>query len=90
LNQAYQALAAARSEVAALKEKVLPGAQRVFETVSEHYREARYSYLEVLDAQRTLFAARTQLLRSLTDYHQAVLAIERLIGEPLPAAAGQP
>ncbi|ODU25153.1 MAG: hypothetical protein ABS95_01005 [Verrucomicrobia bacterium SCN 57-15] len=90
LNQAYQALAAAQSEISALKQKVLPGAQSVFETVSEHYREARYSYLEVLDAQRTLFSARSQLLRSLTDYHRAVLAIERLIGEPLPAAADKP
>lgn len=90
LNQAYQGLSAAQAEVTALKQKVLPGAQRVFETVSENYREARYSYLEVLDAQRTLFAARSQLLRSLTDYHRAVLAIERLIGEPLPAATEKP
>lgn len=90
LNQAYQALAAAQAEITALKERVLPGAQSVFETVSEHYREARYSFLEVLDAQRTLFAARSQLLRSLTEYHRAVLAIERLIGEPLPAKPEKP
>jgi len=90
LNQAYQALAAAEAEITALKQKVLPGARSVFETVSEHYREARYSYLEVLDAQRTLFGARSQLLRSLTDYHRAVVAIERLIGEPLPTATEKP
>jgi cobalt-zinc-cadmium efflux system outer membrane protein len=90
LQQAYQALAAAEAEINALRQKVLPGAERVFEAVSEHYREARYSYLEVLDAQRTLFAARSQLLRSLTDYHRAVLAIERLIGEPLPTATARP
>ncbi len=90
LSQAYQALAAAQAEITALKEKVLPGAQRVFESVSERYREGRYSYLDVLDAQRTLFAARSQLLRSLTDYHRAVLAIERLIGEPHSAAPGKP
>lgn len=90
LNQAYQALAAAHAEVTALRERVLPGAQSVFETATERYREARYSYLEVLDAQRTLFAARSQLLRGLTDYHRAVLAIERLVGESLPAPAEQP
>ncbi|MBI5506187.1 MAG: TolC family protein [Deltaproteobacteria bacterium] len=90
LQQSYQALAAAQAEISALKQTVLPGAQRVFATVSEHYREARYSFLEVLDAQRTLFAARSQLLRSLVDYHRAVLAIERLIGEPLVVATERP
>jgi cobalt-zinc-cadmium efflux system outer membrane protein len=90
LNQAYQALAGAEAEISALKQRVLPGAQGVFEAVSEHYREARYSYLEVLDAQRTLFAARSQLLHSFTNYHRAVLAIERLIGAPLPAPTDKP
>lgn len=87
LNQSYHELLAARSEVGSLKEKVLPGAQSVFETVSDHYRQGRYSYLEVLDAQRTLFSARKQLLSSLTDYHKSMIRIEQLLGVPVNVTA---
>lgn len=90
LNQSWQHLAAAAAEVSALKEKVLPGAQQAFDTVSQYYSEGRVSYLDVLDAQRTLFAARAQYFRALSDYHQAVIAIERLIGEPLVSPNRQP
>jgi len=90
LGQAWQRLAAAAAEVAALKEKVLPGAQQAFDTVSLYYTEGRLGYLDVLDAQRTLFASRSQYYRALSDYHQAVIAIERLIGEPLVSPNSAP
>ncbi|MBP9901177.1 MAG: TolC family protein [Verrucomicrobiota bacterium] len=90
LGQAWQRLAAAAAEVTALKGQVLPGAQQSFDTVSQYYTEGRLGYLEVLDAQRTLFASRSQYFRALSDYHQAVIAIERLIGEPLVSPADQP
>ena len=90
LGQTWQRLAAAAAEVTALKEKVLPGAQQAFDTVSQYYTEGRLGYLDVLDAQRTLFASRTQYFRALSDYHQAVIAIERLIGEPLASPTDLP
>lgn len=83
LGQAWQRLSAAQAKVTALKEKVLPSAQLTFETTSQYYSEGRLSYLEVLDAQRTLFTARAQYFRTLNDYHQGVLAVEQLIGEAL-------
>ena len=90
LGQTWQRLAAAHAELTALKEKVLPGAQTAFETVSRYYGEGRLSYLEVLDAQRTFFTARAQYLRALSDYHQAEQASERLIGAPLTSTTNQP
>jgi cobalt-zinc-cadmium efflux system outer membrane protein len=42
--------------------------------------------LDVLDAQRTVIAAGSQHLRALSDYHQAVVNVERLIGAPLPGS----
>lgn len=90
LGQSWRRLAAAQAEVAALKEKVLPGAQQAFDTMSQYYNDGRIGYLEVLDAQRTFFAARAQYYRALSDYHQAVIAVERLIGEPLPSNTGLP
>jgi len=39
----------------------------------------------VLDAQRTLVAARQQHVSALAEYHRSVALVERLTGEPLVA-----
>ncbi len=85
LSSAYQTLAGAHGEVIALKAQVLPGAQSAFEAASKGYRLGKFSLLDVLDAQRTLFGAKAQYLRALTDYHQSVAQVEGLLGEPLEA-----
>lgn len=90
LRQAWQQLSAAAAEVSAIRESVLPGAQQTLDTLNQYYSEGRLSYLEVLEAQRTLFSARTRYLAALSGYHEAVLAIERLTGEPLTALSNQP
>ncbi|HLG22373.1 MAG TPA: TolC family protein [Candidatus Manganitrophaceae bacterium] len=83
LAEAYKSLSSAHAEVTALREKILPRAQSAFDAVNEGYRLGKFGLLDVLDAQRTFFSSRAQHLRALTDYHQAVAEIERLIGERL-------
>jgi cobalt-zinc-cadmium efflux system outer membrane protein len=91
LADAYEAAATARAQVTTLRADVLPGAREAFDTLNEGYREGRFSYLDVLDAQRTLIAARAQHVRALGDYHRAVAAVERLLGEsPARALSGGP
>ena len=65
---------------------MLPGAQQTFDAISEGYRLGRFSLLEVLDAQRTQTSAGSQHLRAWSDYHNAVVQVERLIGAPLPVS----
>ncbi len=89
LSSAYQTLGGAFSEIAALKAQVLPGAQSAFEAASKGYRLGKFGLLDVLDAQRTLFGAKAQYLRALTDYHQSVAQVEGLIGERLEAVQTQ-
>ncbi len=89
LSSAYQTLAGAFSEIAALKAQVLPGAQSAFEAASKGYRLGKFGLLDVLDAQRTLFGAKAQYLRALTDYHQSVAQVEGLIGERIEAVQTQ-
>jgi outer membrane protein, heavy metal efflux system len=89
LHTAYQRLAGAHAEIAALKAQVLPGAQSAFEAATRGYRLGKFGLLDVLDAQRTLFEAKAQYLRALTDYHQSVAQVERLIGERLEAVQTQ-
>lgn len=86
LGEAHKALSLAHSEATALRETVLPGAQSAFEAVSEGYAVGRFGLLDVLDSQRTLFEARTHYLRAATDYHRAVVDVERLLGERLDSA----
>ncbi|MGH8564038.1 MAG: TolC family protein [Gammaproteobacteria bacterium] len=81
LNAAYQRLAAAHTEVETLKQEILPGAQSAFEAANEGYRLGKFGFLDVLDAQRTLFGAKGQYLRALSEYHKAVADMVRLIGE---------
>lgn len=83
LNTAYQRLDAAHAEVATLRQEILPGAQSAYGAVREGYRLGKFGFLDVLDAQRTLFGAKNQYLLALTDYHKAVVEVERLIGGAL-------
>ena len=88
LVEAYQVLSTTQSEVTTLFERVVPGATRVFEAVDEGYRIGKFGFLDVLDAQRTLAAARTQALDARIAHHNAVADVEQLIGTRLEA--GQP
>jgi cobalt-zinc-cadmium efflux system outer membrane protein len=83
LSDAYQALAAGHTEATTLKSAVLPGAQSAFEATSEGFRQGKFGYLEVLDAQRTLFEARGRYVEALGAYHKARADTERLIGGEL-------
>lgn len=83
LAETYQALSTAFSEATALKNEVLPGAQSAFDSVSEGFRQGKFNYLDVLDAQRTLFEVRDQYIETLIAYHKAVAESEQLIGERL-------
>lgn len=87
LAEAYRALASAHDEVNTLRTTVLPGSRQTFEAVSEGYRLGKFSYLDVLDAQRTMIAAGVQYLRALSDYQKAVADVERLTGAPLGGIA---
>ncbi len=85
LAEAYQSLASASSNSTGLKNDVLPGAQKAFDAASEGYRLGKFSYLDVLDAQRTLFQAKGQYIEALSAYHKAIADVERLIGQRIDA-----
>lgn len=83
LAQAHQRLAAIEKEITALRSILLPGAQSAFDAANKGYQLGKFGFLDVLDAQRTLFQMRTQHLRALGDYQRGVSEIERLVGGPL-------
>lgn len=83
LADAYEALSSALIEVTALKNEVLPGAQSAFDAARQGYRQGKFDYLMVLDAQRTFFYSRARYIESLAAYHGARAEVERLIGRSI-------
>jgi cobalt-zinc-cadmium efflux system outer membrane protein len=88
LARTYQRLAAIEGEIAILRNTLLPGAQSAYEAATRGYQLGKFGFLDVLDAQRTLFQTRSQHLRALGDYSRGTAEIERLIGGPLDAQPG--
>lgn len=83
LAQAYEALSAAQNEIGILRIEVLPAARSAFEVTNRGYELGKFGFLEVLDAQRTLFQNEVLYVRALANYQRLVNEIERLIAAPL-------
>lgn len=78
LFENWQNWKTAYSEASHLKTKLLPAADKSFHLAQSAYERGRFTYLEVLDAQRTLINARDQYLNTLRRYHGARINVKRL------------
>lgn len=87
LTQAYEALSAAQRETGILRDEIIPAAKSAFEVTNKGYELGRFGFLEVLDAQRTLFQNQILYLRALANYQRLVNEIERLIAAPIDGAS---
>ncbi len=85
----YQELSVAHGEVTALRDQIIPRAERVFRETRRGYATGLFRYVEVLDAERTLFDARRELLGALVAFHLAATDLERLTGTPLAELSGR-
>ena len=85
LAAAYQSLSNAHNEALELDANVLQNAGRLFDASKEGYNQGKLDYLELLDAQRTLFDVKEQYIEALISYHLAKADVERLIGRELSA-----
>ena len=83
LAEQWQELQAAREEAQSIGDAVLPGARKAFAAAEEGYRSGKLAYLDVLDAQQTLFEAEMQWVEALSALHQTTAKVERLIGGSL-------
>jgi cobalt-zinc-cadmium efflux system outer membrane protein len=83
LAATYQALDAAFRRAETLERTTIPEAERLYRGAEDAYTKGLYRYLEVLDAQRTLFELRGERLQALAVYHTAAADLERLIGGSL-------
>lgn len=78
--QASLRLDASEAQLNIIRSDILPAAQSAYDAAVKGFELGKFSFLDVLDAQRTLFQARTQYVRSLAELHRAGADIERLLG----------
>jgi len=62
------------------KQDILQGAQSAYDAARKGFEFGKFSFLEVLDAQRTLFQAKMQFIQTLTMAHLAEADIQRILG----------
>ena len=87
LFEIHQELLHSRTAVETLRRRVIPEAGRVLRDLEKGYALGRYSFLELLSAQRTLLDARLEAVSTATDYHRYQVEIDRLTGAELMTGA---
>lgn len=81
LQQQREQLQSSRAQAEQLAQQVLPAAESAYEVAAKGFALGKFSYLEVLDAQRTLAEARSLYLEQLVATHQAAADITRQLGD---------
>ncbi len=84
VQQALEHVRARRDEAVLLRRDVLPGARSAYDAATIGFENGKFSFLEVLDAQRTLFAVKSQYLTALANFHRAQAELESLLGNGAP------
>lgn len=83
LLEAYGRLAAAAEKLKGLEKEILPAAREVYQASIEGYSAGKFDLLSVLDAQRTLFSTRLEIVNARAEFQKAKVQIEALIGRGL-------
>lgn len=83
LSIVYDELTAAGAEARALRDRILPEAEKAFAKAQDAYRRGLLRFTDVLDTERTLFELRGRYFAALARYHKSVASAEALTGEPL-------
>ena len=82
---ARQRLVGARREAEIVRNETLPGATSALDATTRGFELGKFGFLDVLDAQRTLFGARGQLVRAVAGAYRAAAELERVLGPAVPA-----
>nr|BFD44368.1 TolC family protein [Pseudomonas sp. FFPRI_1] len=80
-RQALEQWNTARGEVLSFNQTILPGAQTAVDSATRGFEMGKFSFIDVLDAQRTLINARSQYLAAVAQTTDAWVRIERIYGD---------
>ena len=80
LRRAAAKLKAARTSAQTFTLEILRGAENAYRSTTRGFEAGKFSFLDVLDAQRTFFQARSQYLTVVASAYTARATIDRLLG----------
>lgn len=83
LTTAYNNLLSAYNNSQQLKNSIIPEAENAYEITRQGYMQGRFAFIDLLDAERTLFETQTQFLLELSDYYNSLIEIEKITGKNL-------
>jgi cobalt-zinc-cadmium efflux system outer membrane protein len=83
LYELHRQLTRAVLEARTLKDDIQPRSAEALKETEYAYERGRYSYLELVDAQREFLAVQATLIEAAASAHTLRAEIERLTGEPL-------
>ncbi|WP_460423661.1 TolC family protein [Pseudomonas sp. ZL2] len=79
--QALTQWSTAVQEVQTFDRAILPSAQQALDAATRGFERGKFAFLDVLDAQRTLVAARLQYLQAQAQGSEARVRLERIFGD---------
>ena len=86
----YERLAAQHERATVLTKEVYPKVLATYQAIAEGYRIGRFGYLDLLDAQRTLFEVKEQTLEALVAYHDMAILLNRTAALTIKATTFDP
>lgn len=84
LTAAYQTATRAHDQIESYLHDILPAARRAVATSLEGYEAGEFSYLEVLDAQRSLASSNQTYFDVLLEYQKARADLEEIVAGEVP------
>ncbi len=81
VTEAFEQLNTALAQAQTLRQDVLPGARQALEVATKGYEMGKFNFLDMLDAQRTLFETETQALAATAQAFRADARLLELLGD---------
>ena len=81
INSSFNNLLSAYNNSTKLKEEIIPESENAYEITRQGYLQGRFAFIDLLDAQRTLFDTEAQYLLELADYYQSLIELENITGK---------
>lgn len=82
--QAWESFASALAETRRYQDEIIPGARKAFNQADEGYSRGAFGFLDLLDAQRTLYEVQEARLDSLLSVYEAKAQTDFLMGTYAP------
>lgn len=79
LFSAHQRAELSQQQIVAMRQEILPAAQQAFDAAVTGFELGKFGFIDVLDAQRTLFQNRALYLRALSDRYRAIADLQRYV-----------